>query len=241
MAMGLPPGDKPVDGNLALWHRVEETDPSHTREVTIGRKLTAIDSYYQIKRCTEQFGAFGDGWGYTLEDKIVTVGTDTMAVVKMVFWYRKDAERVACAPIIAMNKLVSAAGKVDEEAFKKAITDALTKSLSYLGFSADVFMGRYDDNRYVAELKAKGRVVEKKQEDQIKLSATLQAAVEAVKLVKDQDGFTKLKAGIKAEFLKLPEGAPRKYVALQFRKKELDLWPEMAEPASDEERADQAA
>ena len=35
---------------------------------------------------------------------------------------------------------------------KKVATDALTKGLSKLGFNADVFMGKFDDNKYVNSL-----------------------------------------------------------------------------------------
>ena len=42
--------------------------------------------------------------------------------------------------------------KVDDDLAKKVETDTLTKSLSKLGFSADIFLGRYDDVRYVAEV-----------------------------------------------------------------------------------------
>ncbi|MEZ0371267.1 MAG: hypothetical protein ACAI44_19390, partial [Candidatus Sericytochromatia bacterium] len=35
---------------------------------------------------------------------------------------------------------------------KKVRTDALTEGLSWLGFSADVFMGRFDDAKYVQKL-----------------------------------------------------------------------------------------
>ena len=35
---------------------------------------------------------------------------------------------------------------------KKVATDALTKGLSKLGFNADVFMGMFDDNKYVNKL-----------------------------------------------------------------------------------------
>ena len=41
------------------------------------------------------------------------------------------------------------AQKPDEDAVKKAVTDGLTKCLSYLGFNADVFLGLFDDNKYV--------------------------------------------------------------------------------------------
>jgi recombination DNA repair RAD52 pathway protein len=42
--------------------------------------------------------------------------------------------------------------EADEDAPKKAMTDALTKGLSHLGFSADVFLGLFDDNRYVQKM-----------------------------------------------------------------------------------------
>ena len=40
------------------------------------------------------------------------------------------------------------------ECQKKALTDAITKGLSYLGFNADVFLGMFDDNKYVSERNA---------------------------------------------------------------------------------------
>ena len=39
--------------------------------------------------------------------------------------------------------------KPDADFAKKVETDALTKALSKLGFNADVFMGMYDDHKYV--------------------------------------------------------------------------------------------
>jgi hypothetical protein len=43
---------------------------------------------------------------------------------------------------------------LDDDCVKKVATDALTKGLSKLGFNADVFLGLYDDNKYVAGAKA---------------------------------------------------------------------------------------
>ena len=46
---------------------------------------------------------------------------------------------------------------VDADFAKKIETDALTKALSKLGFNADVFMGRFDDTKYVLEMQQKHR------------------------------------------------------------------------------------
>ncbi len=44
---------------------------------------------------------------------------------------------------------------VDDEFAKKLETDITTKALSKLGFAADVFFGKYDDNKYLNELREK--------------------------------------------------------------------------------------
>ena len=40
-------------------------------------------------------------------------------------------------------------GRIDDEAPKKAMTDALTKGLSHFGCDADIFLGQWDNNKYV--------------------------------------------------------------------------------------------
>ena len=146
--------------NLWLWRLNETTDPSHTKPVTIGRKFTAIDAYYQIKRATETFGPIGTGWGWALDEETVTVPAEgktdvSFAKCRVTLWYKDETtgEKVYCGPVIGMNQLVSKTGVPDDEAFKKATTDGITKALSYLGFSADVFMGLYDDSKYVDSLR----------------------------------------------------------------------------------------
>jgi hypothetical protein len=81
---------------------------------------------------------------------------DELAKCKVTLWYRDpEAHEIIshCGPVIGMNQLVSKAGVPDDEAFKKATTDGITKALSYLGFSADIFVGLYDDSKYVDRLR----------------------------------------------------------------------------------------
>jgi hypothetical protein len=56
---------------------------------------------------------------------------------------------ISTVPLINAHKLFDKRG-IDDEAWKKLLTDTLTKGLSYFGCSSDVFLGCYDDNRYVA-------------------------------------------------------------------------------------------
>ena len=53
------------------------------------------------------------------------------------------------------NALYKKAGTLDDEAPKKALTDAMTKAFSHLGVSADVFLGLFDNNKYVQTMKEK--------------------------------------------------------------------------------------
>ena len=164
--MPTPKPEEQKPDNLRIWNIANQTDPTHTREAKpFGKIITAIDSYYQLMRATEAFGPLGQGWGYDLVEKEVHVGNQVQAVVKLTLWYIDPTDRgkhdydkefrCYCGPVVASNALMNDKGRMDEEAYKKATTDALTKSLSYLGFSADIFMGLYDDAKYKMEVKRK--------------------------------------------------------------------------------------
>ena len=153
--------------NMRIWDALKTTDPRHTKEVGFGRKFTSIDAQWQLQRMTEQFGPVGEGWGYTCEHSVLRLADDlALAIVDVTIWWGKEREASVhglvhpqtYGPIRAAAPLWEATkeGKMrlDDDAPKKAMTDALTKGLSHLGLSADVFLGMYDDNKYVAKLKA---------------------------------------------------------------------------------------
>lgn len=137
--------------NLNLWDRVSKTDPADTKKVSVGRKFTAIDAYAQIKNATAEFGPVGKGWGW----EVVEHGVLESAVwLRLRLWYGDPKEQ-------SVGQLESFGGAQfkrkggepfdPDEAYKKALTDAITKGLSYLGFNADVFLGKFDDNKYVED------------------------------------------------------------------------------------------
>lgn len=154
--------------HLAIWDAVSKTDIEHTKEVSFGRKFTAIDAHSQVMNATKQFGPIGQGWGYEnfygevhLQDGRIMVWCD------VTLWYMREGEqwegvkgkshRQMFGPIRGGAMLVGfdSKGKLkapDTDAPKKASTDGLTKALSHLGFNADVFLGMFDDSKYVQEL-----------------------------------------------------------------------------------------
>ena len=144
--------------NMKLWESVETTDPKFTKKVNQRGGFTAISAQYQLRTATETFGPFGTGWG--VKDERIEKWEDVgLAVYTGTLWYRPTEFRDGMVvikqesefPIHSSIKYHSN-GRVDDDFMKKVATDALTKGLSKLGFNADVFMGKFDDNKYVNKL-----------------------------------------------------------------------------------------
>jgi hypothetical protein len=141
--------------NLSFWKSVGTTNVAATREVSMGRrKFTAIDAYSQIMQATEKFGMYGTGWG--VRDSEFKVIMDELLVYKAILFYVNEDGKEGLIPIESSTNMYMGSGekrKLDDDCIKKVGTDALTKGLSKLGFNADVFLGKFDDNKYVADLK----------------------------------------------------------------------------------------
>lgn len=141
--------------NLKLWNAVSHTDPKFTKTFNNGTYSgTAIDPQWQAMKATEAFGMFGVGWGlreevYRLEkldDKT------TLMLYTGVLWYQYDGktgEFPVTSSVRIMYQAKSERMIYDDEASKKVQTNAISKGLSRLGFSADVFLGQFDDSKYV--------------------------------------------------------------------------------------------
>lgn len=141
-----------MSDNMDLWNRVWETDPDQTKKVTFGRGFTAIDPMWQVHNATEQFGPAGKGWGWKVVD---TKFLPTNYVACLVRVWHESPERYIeqwgqCGMYLDKDQ-----AKPDQDCMKKATTDGMTKCLSYFGFNADVFLGKFDDNKYVEQMRHK--------------------------------------------------------------------------------------
>ena len=140
-----------MSDNLDLWSSVDTTDPAHTKKVNQRGGFTAIAAQSQVKKATEMFGPFGLSgcWGVKNE-QFTTMEDVGMVIYTATLWYSYN-DRTGEFPIHSSIKYHSN-NRVDDDFSKKVATDALTKGLSKLGFNADVFMGLFDDNKYVAKV-----------------------------------------------------------------------------------------
>lgn len=132
---------------MKLWNAVARTDPANTKRVNQRGGFTAINAHSQIMEATRQFGPIGVGWGYDCGEPIFR---DHLVVIPVTLWHGDRMNRFG--PIFGAAEFISDKGRLDSDAPKKATTDAVTKALSQLGFNADVFLGLYDDNKYVEQV-----------------------------------------------------------------------------------------
>lgn len=173
--------------NLKLWSAVDQTDPEYTKNYkgAGGFTGTSINAMYLIKKATEQFGPVGIGWGWNvLDDRydkgapiahFVDVAGEKKATLsdhceyvhtlKIELWYKLGDQigkiiGYGQTPMVYSNKY---GVQTETEPAKKSLTDAIKKCLSMIGFSADVFLGEYDDADYVAQAQAETQI--KKAED----------------------------------------------------------------------------
>lgn len=176
----VPKGDQNPD-SIDLWLKVAKTDPQYTKAFLRGGgfKGTAINATWLIYRATEIFGPMGVNWGVDIvsEDYVTgapfawrpqnapptvepIVGNEIVHVVQVRFWYRSaetpraEIYQYGQTTFVGVNKY---GPFTDEEAPKKSLTDATTKALSMLGFSADIRLGLWDDNKYVSDRRAEAQ------------------------------------------------------------------------------------
>lgn len=208
--------------NLGIWNRVYKTDAKFTKAFSNNGGGTSINGTYMVMQATKVFGPQGINWGVEIIEERFDNGAPILRpvrqqdgstiqeiipngvggylcevnhTVKIRLWYKHggktgDVISYGCTPYIYAThngRLFS-----DGEAPKKSLTDATKKALSQLGFSADVFLGLYDDLTYRQENdaefalknaseKAEGvtRMREELDEHLAKVAETLKGAVTA--------------------------------------------------------------
>lgn len=140
--LGYEQENKMTD-NMKLWNSVCETDEQFTKKVNQRGGFTAIGAQYQIRMATEQWGPYGGSWGvknlnYRFIEPFVENEKPGIMLTGAFYYPGGDFEMAVDMPY-----------KSTDDCTKKLLTDLTTKALSKLGFNADVFMGRFDDNKYV--------------------------------------------------------------------------------------------
>jgi hypothetical protein len=149
--------------NMKIWDKLSKTDPKYTKSFKGkgGYSGTAINATYQANQMTIQFGNYGIGWGlenvkYSTEKLSDDFHDNQLVFSADLFYYIDDKKGVI--PIdsdleIWVYSIKYKSWSKNNDMHKKVKTDAMTKGFSLLGLSADVFLGLYDDNKYLNEVR----------------------------------------------------------------------------------------
>ena len=131
--------------------------PKEAQKVIGGGRLqgfTDINSMWRIKKLTEMFGAAGVGWWYTIDKQwLETAPNGEIKAFCNITLYYKDpetGEESKGIPGHGGNSFISKEKKgdyVDDECYKKALTDAISIAAKALGIGADIYFAE-DRTKY---------------------------------------------------------------------------------------------
>lgn len=154
-----------MSNNLELWKAHEDIDPKFTKAIT-GKayKGTSPNPQYVVRCLTEMFGPVGIGFGWrVVAEDFRQLGDEVLHWCRIEFWHTDRANTFeAYGQTKAAYNTNNGKYMVDEDAPKKSLTDAIIKAASQIGVAANIFLGRWDDQKYVAEVNAEYRASERK-------------------------------------------------------------------------------
>lgn len=146
--------------NLRHWEALFRTDPTFTKPFVGpgGFRGTATSPTFLHLQLTEHFGPIGEGWGCGRPEwQIINAGEQGILIYCTVeCWYKDtDGER-RFLPGVGGDRAVKKDNRgtfPDDDAAKKAITDAIGNAFSRLGAGADIRLGLFNDVKYLAQTK----------------------------------------------------------------------------------------
>lgn len=155
--------------NMTVYEQVRKVPAEAQKRITGGRLngMTDINPMWRIQKLTEVFGMCGVGWypeivSERLEqgsDGEVTAHTNINLYVKTGEEWSKPIPGVGGAKFIAKER---EGLYTDDEAFKKAYTDALSVACKALGIGADVYWAKGGETKYTPAQPAQEPVREEK-------------------------------------------------------------------------------
>jgi hypothetical protein len=142
--------------NMELWGRLRMPPKEALKTIKAGRLkgMSDISPQWRYMAITEIFGPCGVGWKYEIEKLWTEFGSeDQKCAFALVNFYttQDDGEWSAPIPGIGGSMLVAKESKgphTSDEAYKMAVTDALSVAMKMIGVAADIYMGNMDGSKY---------------------------------------------------------------------------------------------
>ena len=159
-------------GNLDAYNALRKPPPSALKTIGGGRLkgFTDVNPQWRYEAMTKQFGPCGVGWKYEIEKLWLEPGTDgqMVACVCVYLFIKQDGEWGEAIPGIGGSMLISKESgglHTNDEAYKMAVTDALSTAMKMVGVAADIYAGLWDGRKY-KDAEAEKEPTQKKAEAQ---------------------------------------------------------------------------
>lgn len=140
--------------NLRYYNELRAVPPEARKPITAGRLkgMTDISPMWRIKAMTEQFGPCGVGWCYSEPTFEYVTGNESevMCIARTSVQVNVNGEWSIAIPGVGGSRFVTKEKGglyTDDEAPKKALTDALSVAMKALGVGADVYFAK-DSTKY---------------------------------------------------------------------------------------------
>lgn len=140
--------------NLDLYNKLKSVPQEAKKPIAGGRLkgMTDINPMWRIKAITEQFGPCGFGWYYTIDKQWIEKGdgVEQKAFCNISFYYKQNGEWSMAIPGTGGSDFVTQESRgihTSDEAFKMALTDALSVAMKSIGVAADVYFEK-DRTKY---------------------------------------------------------------------------------------------
>lgn len=141
--------------NLEYWNKLKRPPASALKPISGGRMngKTDINPQWRYHAMTEIFGPVGFGWTYSIDKQWTETGAtgETMAFCNVSVTVNRNGEWSKPVPGTGGSTLIQSEKtglRSNDEAFKMALTDALSVALKMFGVAADIYAGLWDGAKY---------------------------------------------------------------------------------------------
>jgi len=141
--------------NLQYWNMMKQPPSWALKKIEAGRLKgkSDINPQWRYMAMTETFGPAGIGWKFTIDKLWTEPGADgeILAFAQVSVFVKSDDAWSEPVPGVGGSTLIAKESKGmhnNDEAFKMAITDAMSTALKMFGVAADIYAGMADGSKY---------------------------------------------------------------------------------------------
>lgn len=134
-----------MDDKLGIWKQVEQPPDWALKPIAAGRLKgkTDINPQWRLHAMTEVFGPCGQGWWFMVDRQWLEPGPDgEIAAFVNITLYTEDCDKgipgTGGSTFVADER---AGLHMSDEAYKMALTDALSVAMKFLGVAARIYYG----------------------------------------------------------------------------------------------------